>query len=159
LLGKSDETVAALYQYEHKCSEAGSRIRKAIGHKTVALIRIHADQIRLYSTSSQSYTGPVLYGDLQLRAPRLVRDLAWNEYWMSLPESLLAELDVDRILLVIDPNAQDKARILMNSSNWQAMTAVKKGHVYKVGYYTWMSSGILMNSLKIDEAVRLLAPS
>ncbi|UKS25318.1 helix-turn-helix domain-containing protein [Paenibacillus sp. HWE-109] len=156
LLGKSALLEEVLLQYELKCKGAAKQIQASIGNQTVALLRIHADQIRLYGGSMHSYTAPVLYGDLGLQAPALVRKLAWNDYWTSLSVPLLLQLDADRLLLIIDPGCEAKARTLMSTRNWLEMTAVQNGNVYQADYYTWMSSGIMTNSLKIDEALRFL---
>ncbi|NQX69462.1 helix-turn-helix domain-containing protein [Paenibacillus alba] len=156
LLGKSEALDEVLLRYEHKCKEAARQIRAAIGEQTVALLRIHADQIRLYGGSMHSYTAPVLYGDLGLKAPSLVRRLAWDDYWASVSMPLLSQLDADRLLLVVDPGCEEKAQTVMDSRGWQEIPAVKQGNVYRADYYTWMSSGILMNSMKIEEALRFL---
>ncbi|OAS15606.1 AraC family transcriptional regulator [Paenibacillus oryzisoli] len=158
LLGKSEELEEALLRYERKCHETSTQIKSAIGEQTVALLRIHADQIRLYGGSRHSYTAPVLYGDLGLKAPDLVRRLAWDDYWASVSISHLSQLDADQLLLVVDPGCEDQLQTLMDSRNWHDIPAVKRGNIYHADYYTWMSSGILMNSMKMEEALRFLGP-
>ncbi|MNI36770.1 HTH-type transcriptional activator Btr [compost metagenome] len=155
LLGKSEEANTAIERYDHKCLLAGEQLREALGQETVALLRVHAQELRLYGVSHPSYTGPVLYGDLDVGVPHLVSELALNEAWVNLPMSLLSELDADRLLLVIDPNSEEKAQELMNSQIWRDLKAVRNGHLYRAGYYTWMSNGIRMNTLKIEEVLRM----
>jgi AraC-like DNA-binding protein len=157
VLDKSAEAEEAVRRYEAKSAEAARRLQEAIGVHSVALLRVHADQLRLYGGSSLSYTAPVMYEDLKLSMPRLVRRLALNHSCVSIDISMLAQLDADRLLLVIDPGCEHKARLLVDGNIWKELPAVRNGYVYEADYYTWMSGGIMMNSRKIEDAVRLLA--
>ncbi|MEK8127285.1 AraC family transcriptional regulator [Paenibacillus filicis] len=155
-LDRDQEAEEAIARYENQVEEAGERIRRRLGSQTVALLRVHAEGLRLYGGPMGGYAGPVLYGDLQLSAPRLVRTRAWESKAILLTLESLPELDVDRLLLVVDPNALHQAAELVSHPGWLEIPAVRNGHVHEVGYFTWMSKGLEMNKLKIDEALGVL---
>lgn len=156
VLDKAALAEQAIRQYEAKCAAIAKRLKRTLGGEAVALLRVHADQLRLYGGSRLSYTGPVLYGDLKLNAPRLVRKLAWGQACVPIEPQTLAQLDAERLLLVIDPGCEAKADALLQSDVWGGLPAVRSGRVYEADYYTWMSTGSMMNHRKLDEALRLL---
>ncbi|WP_159102294.1 helix-turn-helix domain-containing protein [Caldalkalibacillus mannanilyticus] len=156
LMGREQEAETVFATYESRCLEARTRVLERIGEQTVALIRIHSSELRLYGGPMQGYTGPVLYGDLGLKAPSLVRSLAWNLSMVSISLDDLSMLDTDYILLVIDPDAEHHAKEIMGRPVWQELRAVRRGNVYQAGFYIWMSCGIVMNSLKLEEVIRFL---
>jgi AraC family transcriptional regulator, transcriptional activator for feuABC-ybbA operon len=156
VLGRRQEAENALRAYEQCCVDAGERVRQRLGEHTVALLRIHRKELRLYGGPGQGYTGPVLYGDLGLNAPSLVRELAWNSSVVGILPDGLSRLDADHLLLVVDPDAQQHAAEIMESPAWKGLPAVRGGNVHHAGYYVWMSCGTVMNTMKLEEAVRFL---
>ncbi len=157
LIGKSDYAAELLADYEQRASQARERIKRRIGCETVALLRFHANQLRLYGGPGQGFAGPILYGDLALHAPELVQKLTWRSWWAQIEPALLAELDAEHLLIVIDPGMEGEAERLMGGELWSRMPASEKGQIYQVDYYTWMGSGIELDKLKIAEALRLLS--
>jgi len=156
LLGRKNEAEEAITSYEQHCSEAAARLQNKLGKQTVALLRINKREIRLYGGPTQGYTGPVLYDDLELPAPELVRKLVWQGDMVRIRMEQLPELDADHLLLVIDPGAEEQAAKLMDQPEWQQLPAVNSGNVHRAGYFTWMSCGIEMNRLKIEEIIHFL---
>lgn len=156
VLGRVREAEEALAAYEQSCREAGERLRQSLGDETVALLRIHKRELRLYGGPEQGYTGPVLYGELGLKAPTLVQKLAWNTGVIGMSLSMLTVLEADHILLIVDPDAEQQAAELIKTPEWQGLRAVCCGKVHQGNYWVWMSCGLVMNGLKLEEAVRLL---
>ncbi|GAA3401574.1 helix-turn-helix domain-containing protein [Paenibacillus hodogayensis] len=158
ICGKAGEAENAIREYERSSAAAARRLEETIGGQTVALIRVHADQVRLYGGSPLSFTAPVLYGDLRLNAPRLVWEQAWNEHWIAVSAPLLKKLDANRLLLVVDPDSGEQAQALLNSPEWKQLAERRDTSVHKADYHTWMSTGVMMNNRKIEEILRLLSP-
>jgi len=149
------EAERAIAAYEQHREEASAILRERLGVQSIAIVRLRDQEIRLYGGPSRGYTGPVLYGDLGLHAPALVRSIAWGAGAVNLRLEDLAALDAEWLLLVIDPDAEAYADSVMRSQVWRAMPATQKGRLHRVGYYTWMSTGNLMNRLKIEELLRV----
>ncbi|MHA7966831.1 helix-turn-helix domain-containing protein [Paenibacillus sp. CAU 1782] len=156
LLGRQREAKSALAAYEQRCSEAGASLRRKLGEQTVALVRFHHKEIRLYGGPARGYTGPVLYGELGLNAPDFIKDGLWDVGTAGISLDELAQLDADHLLLVTDPDAESHANNVLNAPQWNKLRAVQSGNVHQAGYFVWMSCGITMNNLKVDELVAFL---
>ncbi|WP_138754359.1 AraC family transcriptional regulator [Paenibacillus sinopodophylli] len=156
ILGKLDQAAAILTEYERQTELAREQLSRQVGRRTVALLRFNSQQLRLYGGPSQGFVGPILYGDLGLQAPSLVQKLAWRSWWAEIELSQLAELDTEFLLIVIDPGMEQQAASIMRGEIWSKLAAVRNGQVHQADYYTWMSSGLEMDKLKITEALQLL---
>jgi ABC-type Fe3+-hydroxamate transport system substrate-binding protein len=156
LLGRLREADSALAAYEQRCSEAGARLRNKLGEQTVALVRIHHKEIRLYGGPVRGYTGPVLYGELGLNAPAFIKDALWDVSTAGISLDELLQLDADHLLLVTDPDAEFHANMVLSTPEWNKLRAVQNGNVYQAGYFVWMSCGAVMNQMKIDEILAFL---
>lgn len=156
LLGRLREADSALAAYEQRCSEAGARLRNKLGEQTVALVRIHHKEIRLYGGPARGYTGPVIYGELGLNAPAFIKDALWDVSTAGISLDELRQLDADHLLLVTDPDAEFHANMVLGTPEWNKLRAVQNGNVYQAGYFVWMSCGAVMNRMKIDEILAFL---
>ncbi|WP_338554325.1 AraC family transcriptional regulator [Paenibacillus sp. KS-LC4] len=157
LLGRSEAAVKLLEELDQQLDQAREQLSRSLGRASVAMLRFHAQQMRLYGGPKQGFVGPILYRDLNLQPPLLVQQLTWDKWWASLEPSLLPALDAEHLLIVIDPGMEEEAGLMMSGEIWAELAAVRKGQVYLADYYTWMSSGMEMDKLKIAEALRLFA--
>lgn len=79
LVGKPEEADKVLKQYSEKVAAAKKTLETSVGRETVALVRIRSNkEIRLYG-GPQGYSGSVLYQDLGLEPPAIVKKLSWGE--------------------------------------------------------------------------------
>ncbi|KQO18353.1 AraC family transcriptional regulator [Paenibacillus sp. Leaf72] len=155
LIGRRRLAEQLLADFEQHVASAREQLSRILAGHSVAMLRFHAQQLRLYGGPEQGFVGPVLYGDLLLEPPQLVRQLTWDKWWAELDPSQLPMLDTDHLLLVIDPGMEEEASVIMASEAWNQLPAVRNGQTYKADYYTWMSIGMEMDKLKIAEALNL----
>ncbi|WP_127486650.1 ABC transporter substrate-binding protein [Paenibacillus ehimensis] len=158
LLGKSEQAEQLLKRYEEKAAQARKTLEQSIGRETVALIRVHKKGMRLYG-GPDGYSGSVLYKDLGLNPPNLVKSIAWTDDggMKVISSEVLAQLDADHLFLVVDEGRSEQAKELMNSSVWKSIPAVKKGQVHEVTTDVWMTFGLLAYEKKIDDVLQTLA--
>lgn len=158
LLGKEAEAERALHAYNRKAEEARYALERTVGGQTVALLRICKEgDIRLYGGPS-GYTGSVLYGDLGLCPPKLVREWSWGESdWVKrITLEQLAGLQADHLLLIVEEQGRRLARAITDSEPWRHIPAVRRGSVHEVRSDVWMTFGPLAHSAKIDHVLSAL---
>jgi iron complex transport system substrate-binding protein len=132
--GRETEGEAALAHVEGRLEAAKHRIEAAAPGQSVALLRIFAREFRLYG---YGYSGPLLYGDLALPPPKLVKQLAWDQDPVRLSLEGLSLLDADVILLMTDdgdriPVSYQVADRLLNHPLWNSLKAVRHQRVFGV---------------------------
>lgn len=156
LFGKADKAKDVIEKYDQRAKQAGATIKQKIGDQTVAIVRIHTKEIRLYG--GPGYAGPVVYQDLGLTPSKLVKELILDKNGKVVPISLemIPQLDADHIFITTDTGAEDKTKELLANPLWQSLPAVKKGHVYQVNFETWMKSGPIADGKKIDDVLAAL---
>jgi iron complex transport system substrate-binding protein len=155
ILNKSDLAQQALDQYEAKAKEAKEKLQEvAAGQTATALWLI---QKNFYVVSDKLSSGSVMYTDLGLLAPDVVKEISlkgtgnWNA--ISLEE--LAEMNADHIFLINGDKA-DGAETLKDPI-WQNIPAVKNGHIYEMDSAgSWLYTGAIANSQIIDDVVASL---
>ncbi|WP_156182399.1 AraC family transcriptional regulator [Paenibacillus algorifonticola] len=157
LLGRRETAVKLLESFDKQLEHAREQLSRSIGRASVAMLRFHTQQMRLYGGPQQGFVGPILYRDLNLQPPRLVQQLTWDKWWAALAPSQLLLLDAEHLLIVIDPGMEQEAERIMAGEPWAKLASVRNGQVYIADYFTWMSSGMEMDKLKIAEALHLFA--
>ncbi|MCQ6558800.1 helix-turn-helix domain-containing protein [Paenibacillus mendelii] len=153
--GKNVKINEVIDNYERKADAARKKLR-AIRHQTVAFLRVSADEILLYAGQDKGFTGPVLYGDLELTPHPLVQQLTRHVRRAALTPELLARLDADLLFVTFEMSEREKKRLL-RTSLWQSLPAVQHNRVFEVDFLSWMNYGILSHSKKIDDVLRVLA--
>lgn len=146
------ERLAAL---DARIAESRDRIHARIGDASVAMLRIFAREYRLYG---HGYSGPLLYGDLALRRPTLVQQLAWDRDVVRLSLEGLIRLDADHILLMHEqrvPISAGEMRRLLDHPVWQRLPAVRAGRVYPVPDLL-MRGGVISREVVLDRLDRIL---
>ncbi|CAG7610376.1 HTH-type transcriptional activator Btr [Paenibacillus solanacearum] len=157
ILGRTDRAAAAIRRYRDNCAEAKARLSRTVRNETVAVLRLSSKSVILYGGSERGYTGPLLYGDLGLAQPDVVRTLARNERRVSLTPEELARLDADHLFVTFDnEEGQQTGRELLQSPLWNSLPAVKGHRVYEVDFLAWMNFGVLSHNRKIDDVLRVL---
>ncbi|MCP1312191.1 AraC family transcriptional regulator [Paenibacillus tyrfis] len=158
LTGESVRAEASIRRYEARAAAAGKQLEQSIGREKVALLRVdRRKRLLLYGGPQTCYTGPVLYGDLGLEPPALVRELAWGERSVrAITPDMLRHLDADHLFVVIDEEGREQAQQWMNGDSWRGHSAVRRGQVHEVGIDVWMSFGMIAHERKIDDVLNAL---
>lgn len=160
LLGRTDRVEEVIRHYEQKARDARSVLGRSTRGQTVAFLRISALGISLYAGPDYGYTGPVLYKDLGLAPHSLVMEMEQETRKMTLPPEWLERLDADHLFITFDrrhSSVPGEERAMLETASWQALPAVKKRCVYEVDFMTWMNYGVISNSKKIDDVLKVLA--
>lgn len=154
-LGASAAAEQAILRYEAKAKLAREQLQARMQGQSVALLRISFQRICLYGGEKRGYTGPVLYGDLQLEPHWLVERLVAQERRVEISLDQLQQLEADHLFVTFDEEEGD-GRALLHTELWRSLPAVWKGQVYEVDFLSWMNYGVLSHRKKIDDIMRVL---
>ncbi len=152
VLGKADEAKQVLADYDKKASEAKQIIQDAVGTESAAAIWLVNNNF--YIVSENVSSGAVLYGDLGLTTPSVVKEISSTATgnWSAISLERLAELDADHIFL-INSDKGNGAEMLQEPL-WKNIPAVKDGNIYEFGAETsWLYAGAIANTQIIDGVV------
>ncbi|MCB9541371.1 MAG: iron-siderophore ABC transporter substrate-binding protein [Myxococcales bacterium] len=155
LVGRLDEGKARLAAVEARIATVRERIHRRVGDGTVAMLRVFAREYRLYG---HGYSGPLLYGDLGLRPPRLIAEVGDTRDLTRLSLEGITTLDADHLLLMYEarvPISRYELDRLLAHPVWQRLPAVRAGHVYPVPDLL-MRGGVISREVILDELATLL---
>lgn len=156
IMGRRREAEARVAWYNAKVDAANAVLHPVVGSKTMALMRIRPRSYRLHG--DQNHDSPLLYGDLKMNRPELVRNRTWSST-MS-PEQLMT-FDADYLMVSVD-NAADARRTydeLRTHPVWARVPAIRNGNVLVLTKWRhWADAGILGRARGIDDVVRLVCP-
>lgn len=157
LTGKKAEAQKVLDDYAKKTADAKQKLKAALGDETVALLRVRSNkEVRLYGGPG-GYAGNVLYTDLGLNVPEVVKKYAWGENSMKVVSlEVIPELQVDHLFITYDEGGKELAQEIFDSNVWKALPAVKNGKTYEVSLDHWMTFGPVAYNLKVDDVVKAL---
>lgn len=157
VLDRQAEAEARLAALNARIADARAAIAARIGNESVALLRVWAREYRLYG---YGFSGPLLYFDLGLQPPALVRELAWERDAVQLSIEGLVDLDADHLLLMTEENLPVSFQVqdrLTTHPVWQRLKAVRAGQVYAVPNEL-MRGGVIARELMVERVRTLLAP-
>jgi|GEM_PF-5870467 len=156
IVGRKPQADARVAWYNAKVEAANAIIHPILGDKTIAFMRVRPRSYRLYG--DQNHVSPLLYGDLKVKRPNLVRNRTWSST-MS-PEQLL-HFDADYLIIITDTAAEGSRtlRELENHPVWQRVPAVKNRRILTLSKYRhWADAGILGRARGIDDVLEAVAP-
>jgi len=157
VLGAEARAEQVIADYDARLREARRLLSQRFGQEKVAVLRVRA---RKYNLFGAGLTIPVLYDDLGLQPPTVVKTqlLGNKRESMVLDPELLSDLGADHLFVIINPQlASDRhTSALEEISLWQQVPAVAKGQVYYVSQTNWMSRGVIARSIVLDEVVAAL---
>lgn len=157
ILGRKDKVATVIEEHEQYVAKARAKISQTLRNETVAVLRITSNTIHLYGGSTRGYTGPLLYQNLGLAQPAMVKRISPDKRSVSLSIDALSKLDADHIFITFEKEDEEGAeRELLESSVWRGLPAVKGNRVYEVDFYAWMNYGVLSNNRKIEDVLRVL---
>jgi iron complex transport system substrate-binding protein len=150
ILNKSDEAEKALDQYEEKAKNAKEKLQQAASGQTATALWLI--QKNFYVVSDKLSSGSVMYNDLGLVAPEVVKEisLTGTGNWNAISLEKLAEMNADNIFLINGDKA-DGAETLKDPL-WQNIPAVKNGKVFEMdSTHSWLYTGSMASSQIIDD--------
>jgi len=152
LTGKQKEAKAWLKKYENKAAEVSRIVRTKIGSDTVTVIRIVGGKLRVYGVERN--IGYVLYHDLELMAPPLVRAIKWRK---TIEFAELLDYDAQHLLLMVSSTKQDDELLehLLQSTEWSQFTAVREQNWTMIDSYPWIDYSAISHDKMLD-AVKLI---
>lgn len=152
VLNKKDAAQKALDDYDAKAAEAKEKLQGVAAGQSAAAIWLVSKQF--YVVSDNASSGTVLYNDLGLTVPDVVKEItaAGAGNWNAISLEKLAELNVDHLFLVNSDKASGSEAL--NDPIWQSISAVKNGNVYEYdSTSSWLYSGAIANSQIIDDVL------
>ena len=156
IVGRRPRAEARLAWYNAKVDAAKTVLHKTLGEKTMGMMVVRPRVYRLFG--DERHVSPLLYDDLQIGRPELVRNRTWSST-MS-PEQLL-HFDADYLILAIDAATEGRRTYdaLREHPIWQRVPAVMHDRVLVVQKWRhWSDCGILGRARSIDDVLRLVSP-
>ncbi|KAB8137508.1 iron-hydroxamate ABC transporter substrate-binding protein [Gracilibacillus oryzae] len=153
IFGMEEKAEQVLADYETKATDAKEQIQAAIGDESVAALWLFADTF--YIVSENLSSGDLLYNDLGLTAPEVVKEISaeTTANWSEISLEKLAQLEAEHIFLI----NQSEGSSVLEDPIWQNIPAVKNGNVYEYGQgASWLYTGPIANSQMIDDALESL---
>ncbi|SEK87498.1 iron complex transport system substrate-binding protein [Paenibacillus sp. cl141a] len=154
IFGMEEEAKAALDQYEQKAKDAREQLQQAISGESAAAIWLVGG--KLFVVSETLSSGAVMYGDLGLTVPGVVKEISASATgnWSSISLEKLAELDADHLFFI---NSDGEGAEVLQDPLWANIPAVKNGNIYEYGKDTsWLYTGTIANSQIIDDVLESL---
>jgi iron complex transport system substrate-binding protein len=149
VLGKEKEAKKALEEYDAKVAEAKETIKEKVGNPSVAAVWLVGGQFFIVNEKLSS--GAVMYGDLGLKVPKVVKEISANsaDNWSSISLEKLVELDADYLFLI---NSDGSNAAPLSDALWKSIPAVKAGNVFEFSpEKSWLYTGSIANSQIIDD--------
>ncbi|SLL16418.1 serine/threonine protein kinase [Mycobacteroides abscessus subsp. abscessus] len=154
VVGKKEEAEKVLANYDKKAEEAKGKIQESIKDESAAAIWLVSNQLFIVGENVSS--GAVLYGDLGLKVPEVVKEISATATgnWSAISLEKLAQLDADHLFLI---NSDGEGAEVLKDSLWSNIPAVKSGNIYEYGPDTsWLYAGPIANTQIIDDVVESL---
>lgn len=152
---KKDEAEKVLVTYDEKATESKQLLKDSMENQSVAAIWLVNNTFFIVSDKVSS--GVVLYDDLGLEKPNVVKEISTTatDNWSEISLEKLAELDADHLFLV-NSDKGNGAKMLEDPI-WKDIPAVKKGQIYEYeADSAWLYSGPIANTQIIDDVMTSL---
>lgn len=150
---KKEEAQKALDNYDAKAAEAKETIEKEVGNPSVAAIWLVGGKFFIVSETLSS--GAVMYGDLGLKVPDVVKEISASATgnWSEISLEKLVELDAEHLFLIDSDTASGSEAL--SEALWNSVPAVKAGNVYEFSPdESWLYTGAIANSQMIDNILK-----
>lgn len=148
VLGKEDDAEKVLADYDTLAENTKKELADKASDQSAAVLWITNNQAFMVSETRSS--GAVLYGDLGLKIPDLVKEISESATadWSSVSLEKLAELDADN-LFVINSDASDP---FFQEDVWKNLPAVKNDKVFTFGGDSgWLYNGPIAYTKIIED--------
>ncbi|MFJ7756137.1 ABC transporter substrate-binding protein [Peribacillus muralis] len=153
VFGKEDAAKKALEKYEAKAAEAKKTLEKETDNPSVAAVWLVGGKFFVVSDNLSS--GAVMYDDLGLKEPGVVKEISASATgnWSAISLEKLVEMDADHLFLInSDTSTGSKA---LNEALWKSIPAVKAGNVHEFSAdESWLYTGAIANEQIIDNVLK-----
>lgn len=153
VLGKDEQAQAALAEYDRVAADARAQLEAAYDAPPSVAALWYFGKDSFWAASEDLVSGVVLYEELGLAVPELIKTISAGEggNWKPVSMEALAELDADHIFLVNSTTEPPQEPI------WLQVKAVKAGNVHVYGPETsWLYSGNIANRQVIEDVLESL---
>ncbi len=159
LFHKEKEAELALQKYQEKIEETKEKLHNAIGDEKILVLRVEQKQYRVLGTEKDSPGSDMLYRQLELNIPTMLKDK--DDWFTPISLEVLPELDADHIFVeqrqMQNYSSEQSMKELESSPLWKAMEAVKEGHVYPLKTADFVvGEGLVGTPLFLDYLVEKL---
>ncbi|OBZ18504.1 hypothetical protein A8L34_02685 [Bacillus sp. FJAT-27264] len=149
-----DKTVAAemwMEKYDRRALFVREQVKNVFQEDRLLILNVTDDR---YSVLGKRSLGTVFYDDLQIASVQGL-DLLRTDQQLTPDE--LADLDPDRLLLIVNEDTQSQInwRTLMNSTLWSDLKAVRSGKVDFLPAYPWVEYTAFTHELLLDEVLKI----
>ena len=156
IVGKEKQAKEELAAYETIAKDASEKLKKAIGDESVAAIWIIGGQY--YLLENERFSANVLYKDLQLTQPNMIKNMpaAKDATWSPISLEALSDLDADHVFLIA-AKGEAGLQALTNSTVWKQLPAAKNKQVYELeDDGSWTINGRIASEKVIDTVTKTL---
>lgn len=151
LLNKSDEAQKALDDYDAKAKEIKEKVAAATGGtKTAAALWLFNN--KFYVVSNNVSSGEVMYNELGLQQPEVVKEISAKATgnWSEVSLERIADMNADYLFLVNSDKGTGAEAL--KDAVWQSIPAVKNGEVYEFeSTSSWLYSGVQANTQILED--------
>ncbi|WP_042351887.1 ABC transporter substrate-binding protein [Bacillus massiliigorillae] len=153
VFGKEAEAKKVLEDYDAKAKDAKEKIKDAAGNPSVAAVWLVNDEF--FVVSDNLSAGAVMYGDLGLKEPAVVKEISASATgnWSAISLEKLVELDADYLFVINSDTAKDKTQL--SNALWKNIPAVKAGNVFEYSAdESWLYTGAIANGQIVDNILK-----
>lgn len=137
--------------------ERAAQVRSAVGEDspTVSLLRVRADDMRLYQRSS--YSG-IIVDDVGLPRPESSN---YDANFVEVSLETLDTVDADIVLVAVDSSIEaSTVEEFFAQPIWQKLRAEQEGNVHKITSEFWIAGGGYQGAMEVlDELDAILRAS
>jgi len=156
IFNQVDKAKEVLTDYDQFAKEAKEDIHNKVGNPSATVIWNINNTI--YMVSDTASSGIVLYEDLGLKTPSLVKEISASAAgdWSQVSLEKFVQIDAD-YLFVINNNRAGSSTLL-NDPLLANIPAIKNGHVYEFDQSSsWLYSGAIANRQIIENVLDSIA--
>jgi len=138
-----------LLKYTNKVKDTKNKLLNAVVNETVMFLRIHSNGYRVYG-KRDNQMGILLYQQLGLNLPEKYPEEKWC---LDFSMEELFQFNPHHIFLMVNPddNSKQKFKMLIQSDQWNKLTAVQNHRVYSADDYLFKACGYLGNMWVMDK--------
>ncbi|WP_235473272.1 ABC transporter substrate-binding protein [Lysinibacillus macroides] len=156
IFGQTEKANEVLAEYEQAAKEAKEKIESQIDHPSAAVIWNIKNTI--YMVSDTASSGVVLYNDLGLQVPNLVKEVSASATsdWSQVSLEKFVQIDADYLFVINSVSAGSAD--LLSDPLLANIPAIKNDHVYEFDQSSsWLYSGAIANRQIIQNVVDSIA--
>lgn len=156
IFGQTEKANEVLAEYEQAAKEAKEKIESKIDSPSAAVIWNIKNTI--YMVSDTASSGVVLYNDLGLQIPTLVKEVSASATsdWSQVSLEKFVQIDADYLFVINSDSA--RSADLLSDPLLANIPAIKNGHVFEFDQSSsWLYSGAIANRQIIQNVLDSIA--